>query len=275
MCTTNNKMKKYLQLIIGLFLCSVSFNLFILPNNFVFSSILGIVVILTEFLYIKPFILFLILSIVLLLFGYFYLDKKKIIKSLYCILLFSFFLELTNNIDKIFIIDGTDLLLYAIFGGVLYGVGAGFILKSGFSDGSDYVLNQLLLKISHIGIFIKDILLLLVCYFVFDFTIFIYSLIVLFLIKYVINKILLGISSNKAFYIITSKACEVSLFILNTFEHNIAKLMTFSSHSKKDKDLLFVVIPTREYFKFKDGIKNIDDEAYFVVLDTYEVVGGK
>ena len=41
------------------------------------------------------------------------------------------------------------------------------------------------------------------------------------------------------------------------------------------KKVLFTLIPTKEYYKFKEGIKTIDKEAFFTVLDAYEVLGGE
>ena len=35
------------------------------------------------------------------------------------------------------------------------------------------------------------------------------------------------------------------------------------------------VIPNREYFKLKEGIKEIDEKAFFIVTDSYQVYGGE
>ena len=34
------------------------------------------------------------------------------------------------------------------------------------------------------------------------------------------------------------------------------------------------VLPTKEYYRLKEGINEIDEKAFFVVTDAYEVVGG-
>lgn len=45
--------------------------------------------------------------------------------------------------------------------------------------------------------------------------------------------------------------------------------------SKKKVSVLFTVVPTKEYYKLKEGISYIDDEAFFTVVDAYEVMGGE
>ena len=44
-----HKFRRYLQLLLGLVLCAISFNLFILPNNIVFGGVTGISIIVTKF----------------------------------------------------------------------------------------------------------------------------------------------------------------------------------------------------------------------------------
>ena len=44
---------------------------------------------------------------------------------------------------------------------------------------------------------------------------------------------------------------------------------------EKKRRVLLAVVPTRDYFRLKEGIKEIDTKAFFVVTDAYEVSGGK
>ena len=34
------------------------------------------------------------------------------------------------------------------------------------------------------------------------------------------------------------------------------------------------VLPTKDYYKLKEGIKIIDEKAFYIITDSYEVVGG-
>jgi len=102
-----------------------------------------------------------------------------------------------------------------------------------------------------------------------------YALIVLYLISIITDKVLLGISDSKAFYIITEKEEEVKQFVLSNLSHGVTIFKAKGAYDNKDRRVLFCVIPTREYFKLKEGISMIDAQAFFVVTDAYEVYGGE
>ena len=44
---------------------------------------------------------------------------------------------------------------------------------------------------------------------------------------------------------------------------------------KKKRKVIMTVIPNREYFRLKEGIKEIDKNAFFIVTDSYQVYGGE
>ena len=43
---------------------------------------------------------------------------------------------------------------------------------------------------------------------------------------------------------------------------------------EEKQKMLMCVIPTREYYRLKEGISNIDKDSFFVITDSYEVKGG-
>ena len=102
-----------------------------------------------------------------------------------------------------------------------------------------------------------------------------YAVVVLYIISILTDKVLLGISSSKAFYIVTNRVSEVRNFVLVKLGHGITIFDAVGGFSKEDQKVLFCVVPTREYFKLKEGIHAIDKEAFFVVTDAYEVFGGE
>ena len=104
---------------------------------------------------------------------------------------------------------------------------------------------------------------------------FIYALVVLFIMTTMTDRVILGVGRSKAFYIITKKTDEIKNFLVNELGHGVTLQDTIGAHSKENQKMLFCVIPTREYYVVKEGINNIDDEAFIVVCDAYEVIGGK
>lgn len=274
-----HKIKRYLSLILGILICAVSFNLFIYPNNIVFGGVSGISIIVTKYFSINASTFIFISSFILLIVSYIFLGKEKTKGSVVGSILLPLFIRFTENIGKVLVIDASDQLLLAIVGGVLYGFGAGLVFKAGFTTGGTDILNQIMNKYAKVSIgtsmLIIDGLIVLSGGFVFGWTKFMYAIIVLYIISILTDKVLLGISSSKAFYIVTSKQEEISDYVINELGHSVTIFDAKGGYTKTKNPVLFTVIPTKEYYKLKAGINEIDKNAFFTVVDAYEVLGGE
>lgn len=274
-----HKLKRYIELIIGVFIISIAFNLFILPNDLVIGGVSGLSIIFNKLFFIDPSIFIFISSLILLIFSYIFLGKEKTKASILGSLLFPIFVKLTQNIGSIITFGTKDILLLSLFGGILYGLGAGIVFKAGFTTGGTDILNQIVSKYGKVSMgnamLIVDGLVVISGAFFFGVLKFMYSIIILYLISIITDRVLLGISNSKAFYIITSKSEEVCDFVINELNHSITTMNAKGVVSGKKHNLLFTVIPSKEYFKFKAGIREIDKDAFFTVVDAYEVLGGE
>lgn len=274
-----SRIKRYVQFIVGLFLMAVAFNLFLEPNDLVAGGVSGIAIITKRIFGLDPSIFIFFSSLVLLFLSFVLLGKEKTMGSIIGSLLFPLFVKLTSNIDIYIDIDNTQLLLSAIFGGVLQGFGAGLIFKAGFTTGGTDIINQIISKYAKVSIgnsmLMSDGLIVLSGVFIFGPTKLMYALIVLYIITIMTDKVILGISDSKAFYIITDKESEIKEFILKYLNHGVTIFQARGGYTKEKQNVLMCVVPTKEYFKLKEGIHQIDEEAFFVVTDSYEVFGGE
>ena len=272
------RVKRYTQLILGVLLIAVSFNMFLLPNNIVFGGVSGISVI-TQYLFnIDPSIFIMIASVLLLIISYFVLGKEKTARSILGSILFPLFVNLTSGFSQ-FIDIGDELLLATVFGGVIYGFGLGLVFKAGFTTGGTDIANQILSKYLNISMgnamLICDGLIVVSGAFVFGITKAMYAIIVIYLISLLADKVLLGISDSKAFYIITEEEEKIKDYVLNQLGHGVTIFDAKGGYSKEKQKMLLCVVPTKEYYKLKTGIHEIDKQAFFVVTDAYEVFGGE
>ena len=64
-------------------------------------------------------------------------------------------------------------------------------------------------------------------------------------------------------------------YVLKELGHGVTIFAAKGGFSKEKQNVLFCVIPTKDYFKLKEGIHSIDKEAFFVATDAYEVLGGE
>ena len=270
------EIKRYLTLIVGLFLYAFAYNLFLKTNNLVTGDVDGIATIFKST--INPNLLIAILCILLLIISFPLLGVKTSMGSVIGTILFPIFVILTSNVADIIKIDSSDLLLIAIVAGVIRGIGYGLTFKMGFTTGGTDILNQIVAKYFKMSVgnamIIVDGSIVVIGGFVYGWTNMLYALIVLYILSVITDKIMLGISKSKAFYIITDEDEKVKEYIMKELGHGVTIFPVKGGYTKEREKMLMCVIPTREYYKLKEGISKIDGEAFFVITDAYEVRGG-
>ena len=90
------------------------------------------------------------------------------------------------------------------------------------------------------------------------------------IISTVIDKTLIGISSEKTFYIITTKEKELEQYLKENKLINYTRLSVKGGYTNKNKKMYLCTIPTKDYTILKEFIKNIDKDAFFLITDTFE-----
>lgn len=273
------KIRRYIELVIGILIISLAFNIFLLPNNLVFGGVSGLSIIIKEFIPIDPSKFIMISSLILLVVSYIFLGKEKTKGSIIGSILFPIFVDLTANVNQYIQLDTSNLLLAVIFGGIIYGFGAGLVFKAGFTTGGTDIINQILSKYLHVSMgnamLMSDGLIVLCGGFFFGVTKLMYAIIVIYIIGLITDKVLLGISNSKAFYIITDEDDKIRDYLLNELHHGVTIFNVKGGYTNKKDEVILCVVPTSEYYKVKEGIHEIDSEAFFLVCDAYEVFGGE
>ena len=273
------RIKSYLITIIGIIICAISFSVFFLPYNIIPSGVAGISMIFNNLFGVWEVITISILSVMFLFIGYIFLDKNEVKKALIGTILFPIFIYLFGIIFNKIDLSIDNNLLTSIVGGVSLGFGLGIIYRNDHYIGGIDLLNRILdkkINISYSVItLITDILVIVIGGIVFGFETFVYSAVSIFIYRQMIEKVSVGIGDNKSFYIITSHADEIKAMILNDLGHGATILKGRGAYTNEDKYIIFVVIPKRDYYKLRNGIKKIDKNAFFVVSSSYEVGGGK
>jgi len=273
------KVRRYIELVIGVLLIALAFNVFLLPNNIVFGGVSGLSIIVKEFAPIDPSHFIMISSLILLIVSYIVLGKEKTKGSIVGSLIFPVFVDLTANVNEYLQLDTSNLLLAVIFGGIIYGFGAGLVFKAGFTTGGTDIINQIISKYCHVSMgnamLMSDGLIVLGGAFFFGATKLMYAIIVVYIIGLMTDKVLLGISNSKAFYIITNEDERVRDYLMNELHHGVTIFNVKGGYTNKKDEVILCVVPTGEYYKVKEGIHEIDKDAFFVVCDAYEVFGGE
>ena len=270
---------RYGVLIFSLFISSLVFNLLLYPTDLVTGGMNGVAIIINHLFDISPSLIILIGSVFLLGLSYLFLGLDQTGGSLVATLIYPLFVSLTEHLAKYIIIDTSDLILMSILIGILLGITNGLMYKVGFSNGGLNIISQIAYKYFHISLakttMIINFIVVLIGGVYFGFNMMLYAFIIIYISGVVIDKVILGISKNKAFYITTSKEEKVKEYLINNLHHTVTIFDVKGGFLKKKRSVILAVIPTRDYFKLKESIKQIDPKAFFVVTDAYEVKGGR
>ena len=269
-----NLFKRYFWLLVGCFIASFGFNVFFLQYNLVCTGVSGLSIVLQE--YVEPSKFILIMNILLLILSYFTLGFEKTKNSIIGSLILPVFISLTEPLVPYFNLEGLELTVIAIIGAVLAGFGYGIIFKNGFTTGGTDIINQIVSKYTKISIgnamLMVDGLVVLSAKIVFSWETVLYGIIILYIMSILTDKVILGISQSKAFYIVTNKEEEIRQFLLSINDAGVTMLNVKGGYSNDKHLLLLAVIPTRNYFLVKEGLKSIDKDVFFLVCDAYEVI---
>ncbi len=268
---------RYTQFFIGVLLLAVSYNFFSIPNNITYG-VGGLGVIFKKLLGLDPFFVMLTGSIILLFLSLLLLGKESTKNTLIGSLLYPILVKLTEFLPGVLNLGEIEPFLQVLCGAIVSGTGLGLVFKAGFTTGGTDILNHIVSKYGKMNVgtsmFYTDGLIILFSLFVFNFQTFIYSIINLAIISMITDKVVLGISQSKAFFIVTEHETSVKKFIMNSMTHGVTVLEGRGGYTGDFKKVIMCIIPTSQYYALKEGIKKIDKEAFFVVTDAYEVSGG-
>ncbi len=180
-------------------------------------------------------------------------------------------------LPQIPIIEG-DLMLAALCGGAIQGLGIGLAFSGrGTTGGSDMAAALLQKKISvvfrlsdHAGDRLDH------RFFgalVFGFSMVLYAVVAIFVISKVSDGIIEGLKFSKAAFIITEKHQVISQTLMKELKRGTTGITVHGMYSGKEKIMLFCVVPKKQIVYVKEIIHRLDERAFVIVTDAREVLG--
>jgi len=271
-----HRILRFIQFLIGLMIVSLSYNIFNRRFNLTYG-VGGVGLMLNKLINVDPSVVMLSFGMVLLAISNLVLDKDTTKNSILGSILFPVFVKITEPVCSLDL-GNVETVMLVLCGSIMTGLGHGLIFKAGYSTGGTDILNQIVSKYGKMSVgkamYFTDFVIIIIGFFVFDFQTFIYSVLSLYIISLMTDKVILGISQSKAFYIITEHETDVKRFITQNLSHGVTVLEARGGYTGDVQKVIMCIVPTKEYYKFKEGIKLIDKDAFFIVTDAYEVSGG-
>lgn len=252
-------------------------NLFLIPAKVYASGFTGIAQllssVLTEYtsLTISTGILLFLLNIPVTILGWMKVGRAFTIFSFISVSATTFFLEIIPVYPL-----SEDILLNAVFGGVISAVGVGFTLKWGASTGGVDILAMVLsrMKDKPVGsyIFAINSVIIIVAGLLYGWEKALYTLVTLYVTTRIIDTIHTRHEKLTAM-IITNKGEELTKAIHEKLVRGITSVPARGSYSKEDKEMLLIVITRYELFDLERIIRQVDPKAFTNIVETAGIFG--
>ena len=187
--------------------------------------------------------------------------------------LLSFWLYVIPQVD----LTQGDYMLSAVFGGVITGIGIGFVLLAKATTGGTDMVSALIQKyVRHYSVVqilqVIDGMVVLAGLYVFGLKPALYAIVAIFITSKVSDALMEGMKYSKAAFIITDCYKEIADAIMTQLDRGLTGLDATGMYSDK-KTVLYCVVSKKEIVELKDIVAKIDPKAFVIVTDAREVFG--
>lgn len=224
-----------------------------------------------------------VLNIPFFLYGY----KKQgfvfTVYSIFAVTIYSLSSYMITNVLPIDVstaspVAGTDLLLCAIFGGIISGVGSGLTIRFGGAiDGVEVMAvifaKRLGLTVGNFVMIYNVILYLVVGAALNSFILPLYSILTYCAAVKAVDFIVEGFDKAKSAMIITTKEEEISEALSQTFGRGITHIDAKGYYAGKEQTIIYFVVNRFQIAKMKDLVAEIDENAFVTISEVSDMMG--
>ena len=267
------ELKNNLLVLVGLLVAAAAYRLYLIPNGVVNGGFTGVGQLLNHATGISIGLVNIALNVPLFLVSMRSMGVRFGVRSLIAMLLLSLL------IDHIPLPPATDdLLLAAIYGGAISGIGFGLILRGSATTGGTDMLASLLhriipvLRVSY-GIFFFDGVVIIASAFAFEPQAAMYGLISTFICNVLIDLVLEGPNSAHSYFIISDKSDAIAERILKDMDRGVTALHAMGMYSRAEKQVLLCVVNRFEAMRLRRIIFEADPHAFVIANKAHEVLG--
>ncbi len=264
-------------LIVGVIFYSLSYAIFLIPHNIVPGGISGFAIVLHILLQTPVGVMVIILNIPLFILAVRILGFSLGAKSVVVIIVTNLLIDFLTYSVKI-PSPTNNVILAAIYGGVMLGLGLGLIFRGGANTGGTDIIGQILNRFTNfsvgIWILIVDTLIITIAGFATSsIELALLGYLSLFLSTRVIDLILEGFDYARAVFVISDDVDKIVEGVYQKIGRGVTVLDGFSPYTKAKRQVIMCVITKQETESFKRLVKGIDKDAFVILTNVYEVLG--
>lgn len=277
----------FLALIIAGIINAIGVVIFLFPVKLYDSGISGLSMLLDQITpaYLTLSVFLVIFNIPIFMFG---LKKQGFaftVYSIFAVIIYSYVSYLIMEVlplDVSFVspLAGSDLLLCAIFGGVISGTGSGLTIRFGGAiDGIDVLSVIFAKKIGiSIGSFVMifNTILYTICGIILQSWILpLYSIVTYYVGSKTVDYIVEGFDKSKCAMIVTTKAIEISDALSEHFHSSGTIVNAIGGYSKQNKEIIYFIVNHFQINKLKKIVQDIDKSAFISLQDVSDIIKTK
>ena len=264
---------KLTLIVFGVLLMTVSYNMFLVPARIAPGGVSGAATIIYYLTGAPIGAVSLAMNLPLFLLGWKQEGRGFILRTLIATMLLSLTLDVIP-LPRI----TEDVMLSALFGGVFLGAGLGLVvLGDATTGGTDLAAKMISVKFPRIslawGLFGLDMIVILAAAIAFSPEEALFALVTIFVSTKMMDFILEGAGSARAFTVISAHAADISRRIMTEIERGVTCWKGTGMYSGSEVNVLYCVVATREIMKVKNIILSEDPNAFIVINDAHEVGG--
>ncbi|CCO07592.1 YitT family protein [Desulforamulus hydrothermalis] len=268
-------LKDYAGVTVGVILTAVGLDAFLVPAKIAAGGLSGVATIFYHIAQWPVGLSMLVMNVPLFIWSVIRLGWRFTVNSVYGTVALSVFVDLLAPYLPLLT---EDLLLASLYGGVLSGIGLGLVFRFNGTTGGTELLAAILRSYMGINIgqllFIIDGLVVLWAGIVFNSAeLAMYALITIFLTAWIIDLVIEGFSSAKAFLIITRKADAIARGIIQELDRSATAWKATGMYSGQEQEVLVSVVGRAEVSRLKELVKKEDPGAFIILADVHEVLG--
>ncbi|MCF7945603.1 MAG: YitT family protein [Spirochaetia bacterium] len=272
---------EYAMITAGSVVTALGIVLFLGPAKIAAGGVSGLAIILYHLTAADTGLLILLMSIPIFFLGLLIFGKRYGFRSLFGTLVLSISVTiLGQSIGYQGILpyaDRTDILLSALFGGVLTGIGLGVVMKGGSNTGGTDILAQVIQHYTKIplgtSLMLVDGLIILFSGFVFGVESALFAVITLYSTGQVINLITSGLNYAKMAYIISDKYDEIRYELLHSEGLGGTAIQARGMYTDNNKNIIMAVVKNRKISRLTHIVRHIDPDAFMIISPAHEVIG--
>lgn len=262
---------------------AIGITIFLAPVKLYDSGISGTSMLLAQITppYLTLSVFLLVLNIPLFLYGLKKQGKLFTFYAIYTVAMYSISAWLITDVLPIDVrfaspLAGTDLLLCALFGGTISGIGSGLAIRyGGAMDGIEVMAIIFAKRLGiTVGTFVMiyNLALYIVCGIIFESWILpLYSIVTYFAALKTIDFIVEGFDRAKCAIIITSKPDEICTQLSREFESGMTRLQAMGGYSGKEKTMIYFVVNRFQVINMKEIVHEIDPSAYITITEVADI----